>query len=289
MSTGPHKHPRPLFGDADRKPPQISDPARGAEYNRQLALAREANDQGKDHKAMSHMTRAYLQLDDAVLPPEPMRSILRAAGAIPAHLDEPPTPDPAAMIDIPPTCAVTDCETPARGRGRYCNVHYQRHRRHGDPLGGTTLQGDPMNYYLANVDRPTDDCITWPYRRSRGYGLLDVGGSTQGVHVLACERKWGPRPGPQFYAAHGPCHNPACFNPAHLSWRTGKQNAADRHRDGTAVTGEQSPTAKLTAVQAAAIRSEYAAGGVSQRQLGARYGLSQTAVRGVITGRTWAQ
>jgi hypothetical protein len=32
-------------------------------------------------------------------------------------------------------CTVDGCGDPARGRG-YCNLHYRRWRRHGDPLGG---------------------------------------------------------------------------------------------------------------------------------------------------------
>ena len=37
--------------------------------------------------------------------------------------------------DRTPTCIVTGCIDPAIARG-WCNAHYRRWRRHGDPLGG---------------------------------------------------------------------------------------------------------------------------------------------------------
>jgi hypothetical protein len=52
--------------------------------------------------------------------------------------------------------------------------------------------------------------------------------------------------------------------------------------------GERNPNVKLTAAQVAAIRAEYAQGGVSQAALGARYGVTQVHVSRIVHYRKWA-
>lgn len=51
--------------------------------------------------------------------------------------------------------------------------------------------------------------------------------------------------------------------------------------------GERNGQAKLTADQVRRIRAEYAAGGVSQRALAARYGVTRSCVDGILNGRRW--
>jgi len=51
--------------------------------------------------------------------------------------------------------------------------------------------------------------------------------------------------------------------------------------------GAANSNAKLTAESVAEIRSDYAAGNVSQRALAARYGVTQTAIYHVLRGRSW--
>jgi hypothetical protein len=43
---------------------------------------------------------------------------------------------------MPPECTVEECTKPARGRG-WCEAHYARYRRHGDPLGGRWTEAIP--------------------------------------------------------------------------------------------------------------------------------------------------
>jgi hypothetical protein len=56
----------------------------------------------------------------------------------------------------------------------------------------------------------------------------------------------------------------------------------------TPVRGERNPNAKLTAEQVAAIRAEYARGGISQQALGDRYGVSQVHIGQIVLYRKWA-
>jgi hypothetical protein len=52
----------------------------------------------------------------------------------------------------PPECTIDECTKPARGRG-WCEAHYARYRRHGDPLGGRWTDAIPPG---AEVDVPVD-------------------------------------------------------------------------------------------------------------------------------------
>lgn len=51
--------------------------------------------------------------------------------------------------------------------------------------------------------------------------------------------------------------------------------------------GENNPRAKVSAAAVRAMRAEYAAGGVSQRALGERYGISQGVVSKIVHGKVW--
>ena len=53
--------------------------------------------------------------------------------------------------------------------------------------------------------------------------------------------------------------------------------------------GACAPRAKLTWEQVDAIRARYAAGGVTQKALGAEYGVHENVIAALIRGRTWAE
>ena len=72
---------------------------------------------------------------------------------------------------------------------------------------------------LEMIQEDTDECILWPYARSsRGYGKVSVNGTVRPTHRLALETVSDP-PTLKHHPAHGPCHNPLCVNPRHLSWK----------------------------------------------------------------------
>jgi hypothetical protein len=130
----------------------------------------------------------------------------------------------------------------------------------------------------------TDDCIVWPYSKSKGYGKVWHERRMQRCHRLALATV-SPPPTASHQAAHGPCHNPACVNPFHLSWKTQVENHADKYRDGTDHNGESNGRCKLTTAQVAEIRARYRETHQTQQSLADEYGVSQPQISFIVNFR----
>lgn len=103
-----------------------------------------------------------------------------------------------------------------------------------------------LEFICSVVNSPPEDCVLWPFKTdNNGYGTTMYQGKRQRAHRLALQIHTGES-GDGLVAAHGPCHNPTCMNPLHLSWKTHKENSQDRRRDNTFFVGEDYPHAKLT-------------------------------------------
>jgi hypothetical protein len=59
-------------------------------------------------------------------------------------------------------------------------------------------------------------CWIWQGSKNNGYGATGRGPA----HRLALTLASGEPPTPKHHAAHGECHERACCNPEHLSWKT---------------------------------------------------------------------
>lgn len=185
-------------------------------------------------------------------------------------------------------CSVQECGSHRFAKG-YCKAHYQRLRRHGDPLGGRVPNGEALRFIHKVALRHTgNECLTWPFgRNNKGYGKIWVDGNHVGVHRYICELVRGAPPTPEHEAAHS-CGrgNEACISPIHLDWKTPAQNQADRLIHGTSNSGERNGQAKLTE---AAVREILALKGVElQRELAERFGVSRQVVGLIHKGLRWA-
>jgi HNH endonuclease len=85
------------------------------------------------------------------------------------------------------------------------------------------------------------------------------------------------------------CDEPGCCRPDHLYLGNYADNLRDCIRRGRfrQVRGERSGRARLTERAVLEIRARVAAGGI-QTRLPERYGVSESAVRQVARGETWA-
>lgn len=164
-------------------------------------------------------------------------------------------------------CKIDGCGRPVRMRG-WCQKHYQRWWRHGDPLAGGRTRNQTDAEAVAwvmrrKVDRRPDGCWIWTGapNSSRGYGRIGLRGRQVLIHRLACEHAHGPAPAGKPFAIHS-CDRPSCCNPAHLRWGSHADNMQDRLKRGRAnlPAGEIHYRAKLTASRVREIRTLRAAG-----------------------------
>jgi len=106
---------------------------------------------------------------------------------------------------------------------------------------------------------------------------------TYPIHLLVAEAFIGPRPLGND-VRHGP-QGKLVNTPNNLSYGTRAENLRDRDRDGTHQRGHQGPGAKLTLEQAREIKR--LKGVEPSHVVGARYGISFSAVCMIWRGVTW--
>lgn len=173
--------------------------------------------------------------------------------------------------------------------------------------------------FWANVDRSAGDDGCWPWLRSRnsaGYGHVKLPGRImRGAHRVAYVLGSGhPIPQGMFVCHH--CDNPVCCNPSHLFIGTHQDNVDDKVAKGRQARGERMTAAKLlTAARGdrhgskthpekwrrgadrpdarfsvddvRAIRAEYALGGVTLQEIGARHGTAKSTVSRLVRRETY--
>ena len=135
-----------------------------------------------------------------------------------------------------------------------------------------------------------DGCWEWiGSRSSTGYGNIRCPTASRvmvrNAHRLSYEFFVGPIP-PGLFVCHK-CDNRGCVNPDHLFVGTCADNSADMVAKGRSVHGERNRKARLTAKQIAEIRRLYAAGGITQEQIGEMYGVSGSHICGIVKGKFW--
>lgn len=184
------------------------------------------------------------------------------------------------------TCSVYGCEKRLFAKG-LCQSHYERLRRHGDPLGGRVSPGVAMGFLTGAVSTDTDDCIEWPFASTGGgYGKISIDGELVSVPSEVLLRSGRTKPSPRHVAAHAPkvCHNRKCINPRHLRWATASENAADKILDGTDNRGSSHGNHKLHEPDIPKIRDDCRA----PKAIADEIGVSEATIRDVITRRTWS-
>lgn len=193
-------------------------------------------------------------------------------------------------------CSVSVCNGnghySAGGAGGLCAAHYKRLRRNGDidqdkPLGGRDASG--REAFLSEIASWSDrqECVAWPFTKgAKGYGVLKVRGKAIGAHRYVCQLVHGLPPSSKHEAAHS-CGNGhlGCVNPNHLSWKTPKENAADKVRHGTDNGGTRNGRAKLSIHQVRLIRNLCEK---TNRQIAIEFGVGEATISNVLTRKTWA-
>lgn len=158
-------------------------------------------------------------------------------------------------------------------------------------------------WFFDKKDVKDNGCWEWTGVRIKdGYGMLSVKGIRFLVHRYALMFHLN-RPIEKGTEVRHKCHNPSCFNPDHLEEGSHQDNmidmvVANRQARGETLAGrlrgiahesgrgEGNGRAKLTNAQVLEIR-QLSDSTMSQRDIATRYGVSKTAIRGVLSGTTW--
>lgn len=185
------------------------------------------------------------------------------------------------------TCSIDSCGKPVAARS-WCKAHWTRWRRNGDPCGGRRTPGDLSALLQSLLKMETDECITWPSNNLNryGYAVIKWEGKQQRVNRVVCGIMRGSPTNSKMHAAHS-CGNRACVNHRHLRWATPTENQADRLLHGTDGRGEKNVTSKVSEQDARAIRHAWKARESNQAEIGKRFGITQSAVSSIVTGKNW--
>lgn len=126
------------------------------------------------------------------------------------------------MTPLDRTCSIADCDSPVLARG-WCNVHWKRWKRHGDPTaGGERRVLDPVVRLLSRIEK-TESCWLWCGQVSnKGYGVVCLDNRKQPAHRVAYMLLVGPIP--DGLELDHLCRVPLCVRPDHLEPVTHAEN-----------------------------------------------------------------
>ena len=169
------------------------------------------------------------------------------------------------------------------GCGRKTNIARKDWPEHGH------VKGQPLRYLLGHANRstpypdepytvdPETGCWNWNFALDKdGYGRIYHEGRNRHAHRIYFEEKFGPLPDdmvPDHACPAGP--NRACVNPDHMQVLTHAENS--RWKSSTKLDWEKVAGIRLLALQ-----------GISQYEIARRYGIGQTQVHRIVTGKRWA-
>jgi len=149
-----------------------------------------------------------------------------------------------------------------------------------------------------------------------GYGNFGINGSAFRAHRVAFVLSGGILSGERNLALHR-CDNPSCCNPAHIFAGSDADNMLDKKTKGRTARGDRHGSkthperirrgkthpsflhpenvrkgeahamAKLNESQVACIRSQYRAGGITQKEIARDYNVSRHLISAIVCRRLW--
>lgn len=143
---------------------------------------------------------------------------------------------------------------------------------------------------LSSAVEPETGCIIWPFaRNSAGYAVF---GSRRGsvrsslVSRVMCAIANGNPMDPSLEAAHL-CGNGSrgCINPAHLAWKTSKENSEDTIRHGKSNKGDVNGQAKLCASDVIRIRD--LSKKHTQKEIARLFNINKSTVSLIVNRKRW--
>lgn len=175
-----------------------------------------------------------------------------------------------------------------------------------------------LKRFWGKVNKSEDDggCWEWIGHKDKGgYGKCNFNDKGFRAHRASYIIAYGNIPEGKLICHK--CDRPSCIRPDHLFLGTNLENIADRNSKGRQSKGEKhaaimrsrdlrgdknparihpelmprgekSGTAKLTELKVIEIRKRYAAGGTTQKKLGAEYNVHFTLIGYIVNRKVWA-
>ena len=194
-------------------------------------------------------------------------------------------------------CSIDGCENTGKLRRGWCEKHYKRYERHGDPefieisnrKHGMTdeelliwIRSKPQIKY-----DPKTHCKEWQKSLdTAGYGTTKYKGKIVKVHRLVWKLAYGSWPNDCLLHS---CDNPKCINIRHLSDGSKLDNYRDMVKKGRdyKFVGEKHGFSKLTNKKVLKIRKMHKTGRYSGSSLGRIFGISKNTIYHVLNRETW--
>lgn len=191
------------------------------------------------------------------------------------------------------TCSIDGCERPRHAR-EWCHRHYWHWQTKGDPLAGfvsakpskTLSVADTFRFYMPGD--PPPEGVPWIWNgtvTNQGYGVFQVSRKVYRAHRVAYELFVGPIP-PGLMIRHKNDRR-SDVNPHNLIPGTAWDNMNDKVERSRQARGSKHGWAKLTEGEILAIRAAHQSG-MSQREIGRRWGISHIHVGRIVRREVWA-
>ena len=140
-----------------------------------------------------------------------------------------------------------------------------------------------MERFFSKTKAAESGCLEWQAaKNAAGYGVFNRDGKhTVLAHRMAYILKHGELE--KFSVVMHQCDNPSCVNVDHLRLGTHAENHDDKKNKGRSNVGTRHGLHKLTEEQAKEIRSLK----MRQRDIAARFGITQSVVSEIRAGKAW--
>lgn len=122
-------------------------------------------------------------------------------------------------------CKIPGCTSEGRLWRGWCQNHYKRWLRHGDPLGGRQRYKTPEEAFAARTMPVTETgCLLWEgaVAGPKKYGRIRADGRYQYAHRWAWEQVFGEIP--ENMLLDHICYIPVCCNVDHMRLATHQEN-----------------------------------------------------------------
>ena len=181
----------------------------------------------------------------------------------------------------PEHCKFEGCSKPHSAKG-YCERHWARLRRHGDPASVNTTSSEEIQAMIETAKKfRGPECLDWPYGVSNR-GLPYQGKHGKPILFNLCKSRHGPsrKKGTRHFPTQT-CGNKKCINPDHLKWATVGERKALRLQNGLAKSKLKG--GKLTAKDVLAIRKSKE----TNVSLAQKFGVHQVGISRIKHYHSW--